>query len=227
MSRASRIPYNSFVQMLCPSPRRHLQRLVLDHGLKTGLDIGCGETSILTSLRCDDFRSTGIDVFQGMIESAEKRNLHDEYIHGDFRKVQLDYKFDVVVLSHLIEHFTKEDGFAVLDRVEALADCLVYIETPRGFREQPALDGNEFQKHLSGWLPDDFRSRGYTVYGSGLRGLRGVAGVSRIFPEMITRLLERIFQRFVFRQPNLAGTISAILIFDKDGKRRCPGGTDE
>ena len=122
------LPFKPWIQAVCPSPRRHAQTLIVRKGLETGLDIGCGENSLLSPLRDSGFRSTGGDASAEMLESAKRRNLHDEYIMGDFRNVEVDRKFDVVVLSQVIEHFSREEGLVVLDRAESLARCLVYLE---------------------------------------------------------------------------------------------------
>ena len=78
---------SAFIQFLCPAPKRHLQSLILEMGLKSGLDIGCGEWSLLTSLRSTEFKTTGIDVDARSIERAKTRNQHDDYILGDFMNV--------------------------------------------------------------------------------------------------------------------------------------------
>ena len=115
----------SLIECVCPSPRRYVQRLVRLHGLKDGLDIGCGESSLLTPLRSQGFRSAGIDGSPEMLASARERNLHDDYILADFRTHKFDRPFDVVVLSHVIEHFTRDEGLEALRRIEGLARHLI------------------------------------------------------------------------------------------------------
>lgn len=213
----SKTPFKPWIQRICPAPRRLLQALIVRDGLRIGLDIGCGEASPLSDLRKWGFRSTGLDVSSARLEVSRQRGLHGEYVLGDIRTVAFEHRFDVVVLSNVIEHFSREDGTDLLRRVEGLASRIVYIETPNGFREQPDLNGDPAQRHFSGWFPHDFEGRGYTVLGSGIRGLRGVAGQARIFPESIVRFVERSLQWFVFRRPRWAGTLAAILRRDERG----------
>lgn len=205
---------SALLHVFCPAPRRFLQWHVTRLGLRTGLDVGCGETSVLAALRSRSFVSVGLDIGLPSVVEARRRNQHDAYLVADLRRLPLREQFDVVVLSHIIEHFSHEEGLDVLRVAEALSRVLTYVETPFGFREQPALGGDPFQRHRSGWFPHDFEGRGYAVYGGGLRGLRGVAGVARLFPESITRFIERATQRIVFNHPVLAGTISAIRFVD-------------
>ncbi len=173
-SSPTKLPFSSLVQKLSPVPTRLLQRLVVENDLRTGVDIGCGEYSILSAMRSERFRTTGLDAFPATIESCRAKNTHDDYICADFLKQDLNQQFDVVVLNHVIEHFDRDTGFEVLRRLEAMARRVVYIGTPNGFIEQMGYGGNPFQRHLSGWFPHDFESRGYNVFGFGPKVLRGV-----------------------------------------------------
>ncbi len=211
---------SAFVQLLCPAPKRHLQRLIAKYGLASGLDIGCGGGSPLTSMRNDRFHSTGIDIDEKCIQICKSRNTHDELIIGDFRSFEFDRQFDVVVLSHVIEHFSRDEGMRVITRIEALAKRLIYIETPNGFLEQTDWDGNIFQRHLSGWFPHDFEGRGYTVFGAGPQWFARPMGQSSFLPAPIERAITRTLQWYYFRRPNKAAAIAAIKYFDELGNLR-------
>lgn len=185
------------------------------------MDIGCGAASPLTALRGPDFRSTGIDVDPVAIARSRSIGAHDEYLLGDFRAMELGTQFDVIVLSHVIEHLERDEGMKVLGLLEVRAARLLYVETPHGFLEQLAGEECRWQRHLSGWFPNDFRARGYTVFGSGgIRGLRGSMGRAKILTEPVTRAIARATQWVVFRRPTLAGTIAAIRFRDGDGNIR-------
>jgi len=212
----------AWVQLVCPAPKRYLQELIRTNDLRTGLDIGCGEGSPLASLRATAFRSTGIDISSENLAASRDRNTHDEYILGDFRSAKLDGKFDVVVLSHVIEHFTRDEGEKVLRRAESLAQRLVYVETPNGFLEQLATAQNPFEQHLSGWFPHDFEARGYTVFGSGPYFLRNRLISGGTIPGHLAALIGRALQRWYFRRPTHAAIIAAIRLVDERGNiRRC------
>ncbi len=205
-----------WIQALCPAPKRYLQQLILQLGLTTGLDIGCGGGSLFTSLRKYNFESTGIDVSQASIDASRSTDVHDEYLLGDFRTMQFEKKYDVIVMSHVIEHFNRDEGLDVIRRVEELASRLIYIETPYGFFEQHDYDGNYFQRHLSGWFPHDFEARAYTVFGSGV-GLRCTARGNKIFQSPIGNFINRCTQWYFFRHPNHSAIISAIKHVDEFG----------
>lgn len=194
--------------------------LIRHLGLRTGLDIGCGEGSPLTSLRGPGFTSTGIDIDAKSIEHAKIKGIHDDYILGDFMTMDLKRNFDVVVLSHVIEHFDRDTGKRVLQRLEQLSSHLIYVETPNGFLEQTDYDGNPYQRHLSGWFPHDLESRAYTVFGSGPKWLMVPMGQSRRLPQFLRRALTRGLQWYYFRRPKRAGVIAGIRYRDEQGNLR-------
>jgi hypothetical protein len=191
--------------------------LILERGLATGLDIGCGESSLLTPLRAYGFHSVGLDAWPEQIERSRALGLHDDYVIGDIRTLTPDRPFDVVVLNHVIEHLPRDQGVELLQRVESLARRMVVVGTPNGFLEQTALDGNPFQRHFSGWFPHDFEARGYTVFGGGLRCLRGPAGRAKYLPERSVRLAERLTAWWVHRHPRTAHSLTAVRYQEENG----------
>jgi SAM-dependent methyltransferase len=213
------VRFDSPIQRIVPSPRRLLQQLIVKLDLKTGLDVGCSDNSPLTPLRELGFHSTGLDAHSDSLEAARRLNLHDRYICSDVREISDGEHFDVVVASHIIEHLPRDDGAAFLAKIEHLATRLVYVETPLGFLEQPAHDGNPFQRHLSGWFPFDFEGRGYSVFGQGVGlGRRGRA--PKWMPQVMVRNTERLVQWFAFRHPWHAHAIAGIRYMDPDGNLR-------
>ena len=171
-------------------------RIVAKGEIKTALDIGCGTYSHLQAFR-PELETTGLDAFIDAIDTAKKRGVHDNYIHADILKDQIDTQFDLVTLYGLIEHIPKTDGIKLLDRIEKLSRKYIIFETPNGFVPQGPEFGNEFQRHRSGWNIHEFENRGYEVYGTtGTRYLRGyMAGPkynlpgSIFFDELLTLFL--------------------------------------
>jgi hypothetical protein len=161
-----------------------------------------------------------MDISAPALEAARRMNIHDEYILADFMTFDTGRRFDVVVLSHVIEHFERDVALEVLRKVESMANNVIYIETANGFLEQLDFDGNVFQRHLSGWFPHDFQARGYTVFGAGPKWLRGPMGKSKMLPEFAARTVSRLTQWYFFRRPQAASTISAIKYVDGRGNVR-------
>ncbi|MEM6330294.1 MAG: class I SAM-dependent methyltransferase [Planctomycetota bacterium] len=179
--------------VFCPPDAAAYTRRVVEHtGCATALDIGCGVSSHLTALR-PTLKSYGIDIDRASIEASRERNVHDGYAVGDIIRMPIEElrtvlrqsvgvdRFDVVTAYGLIEHLPKRAGWELLEKCEALSSKCVVVETPNGFVPQGPEFGNPFQRHLSGWFPDDFRSVGYTVRGTtGTRYVRGYMGLPRL-----------------------------------------------
>lgn len=82
--------------------------------------------------------------------------------------------FDVVQCCEMIEHCEKSLGFKILEDFKKIARHFVVLTCPCGYTVQdPALAPNEpwaanpYQKHVSGWMPEDFLEAGYQVYFNG------------------------------------------------------------
>jgi hypothetical protein len=68
------------------------------------------------------------------------------------------------VALDVLEHLSKEDGYAMLHAMERIASKKVLIFTPNGFLPQESTDG-DMQAHLSGWDAAEMRALGFTVVG--------------------------------------------------------------
>jgi len=155
------------------------------------LDVGCGGYSHLSRFR-PQITTVGLDVFPEAIEKSKTNGSHDRYIVGDILTESVErllsnvggQKFDLVLLYDVIEHLPKKQGYELLEKCEQLTSKYVLLQTPNGFLEQGPENGNEHQRHLSGWFPQEFEGLGYKVYGArGTKYLRGyAAGPKYDFP---------------------------------------------
>ena len=133
---------------------------------KTILDVGCGDNSPIGLLE-EKYTTIGVDAYKPSIEESKKRKIHNAYILGDIKKLNVLVKkksFDAVVALDVIEHLKKDDGYKLLDDMEKTARKKVILVTPNGFIPQYNRD-NKLQAHLSGWTVEDFTNRGYKVEG--------------------------------------------------------------
>lgn len=132
----------------------------------TILDIGCGEDSPLKFLQ-NNYYAVGIDGHKPSIMKSKKNKIHDDYKIGNLKSLEKLVKkksFDAVIALDVIEHFTKEDGYKLLNNMERVAKKRVILVTPNGFVPQYNKD-NKLQAHLSGWSVKDFKQLGYKVEG--------------------------------------------------------------
>lgn len=72
---------------------------------------------------------------------------------------------DTIIALDVIEHMTEIDGKRFIRLCKEKADQVV-IFTPLGFMPQEGdawgMGGDEWQKHRSGWIPEDFN--GWTIF---------------------------------------------------------------
>jgi hypothetical protein len=138
------------------------------------LDIGCGDLSPMRFVPCA--KLIGVDGYEPALNGARKLGTHDEYYLSDVTKVGELFpnrRFDACVSLDVIEHLHKPQGWSLLEQMEKLATKRVIILTPNGFLPQKSHDG-DLQEHVSGWTPEEFRARGYQVYGMyGPKSYRG------------------------------------------------------
>jgi GT2 family glycosyltransferase/SAM-dependent methyltransferase len=179
-------------------------------GCKSVLDVGCGVRSSLGLVR-GDFYSVGLEAHRPALEQSRAAGIHDEYREEDARELSAGPEsFDAVVMIDLLEHLSPEDGLELLEKVESVARKKVIVFTPNGWLEQDEYDGNPLQAHRSGWTADEFRARGYRVYGmNGWRPLRGELAAPRR-PKLVTWPLSSVSQPFVAKHPQRAFHLLAV-----------------
>lgn len=188
---------------------------------KTILDLGCEDGRLLDLLsEGKSWHITGVDIFQKNINTAAKRKIYVKAIKGDVvqlakKLIRQQAKFDVVFCSQVIEHISRKEGEELLNMVDKLAKKRVIMGTPRGFMEQPEafLGNNPHQVHKSGWTEDDFRKRGYQVYGVGFGPVWSEEGLGRTYSKSIivlANIISYIFSPVVYYLPFLAAGILCI-----------------
>jgi SAM-dependent methyltransferase len=176
------------------------------------LDVGCGKNSPLRFVH--KVQLVGIDGFPPAIEEAKALGTHDEYFTGDVTHLRERFperKFDACVALDVIEHLPKADGWRLLEAMEKLATRRVVIFTPNGFVPQHSQNG-DLQEHLSGWTADDFRARGYQVFGMcGPKSLRGEYHIIKYQPRAFWALVSLVMDYAYTRShPEGAAAILAV-----------------
>jgi predicted SAM-dependent methyltransferase len=83
----------------------------------------------------------------------------------DAKEVKTLGKFDVVICNHVIEHLEKNEGIKLLNDLESIGKTII-IGTPVGYVDTEynvKLHNNEFERHQCGWMPDEFKNKGYMI----------------------------------------------------------------
>lgn len=132
---------------------------------KSVIDLGCGPSSPLQYCPWIE-HSIGVEAFEPYLEQSRAKKIHTEYLNARLETLDFpDKSVDAVILIDVLEHLPEELGYQILKKAERWARKKVIVSSPNGFIEQSALDGNELQKHLSGWDNARMKSLGFRCRG--------------------------------------------------------------
>lgn len=160
------------------------------------LDVGCGKGEFTKSLFNLDKPSIafpytiGLDIFIPGLLIAKK--VYDDVVRCDIKFLPMRAEScDIVLASQVIEHLTKNEGLNLMKDLERVSKGTIIITVPVGQNSKQCLeDDNPWQIHRSAWYPDEFKARGFKVYGyAGARFLFGERGEYKLK----SRILSSIF----------------------------------
>jgi len=104
-----------------------------------------------------------IDGVEGCAEYITdlQRLIYNNIYLGNAQEVlpTLQFRYDLVLLVDVIEHFSKAEGLAVLKQCQRLGKNMV-ISTPKDTILREGTFGNPLEAHVSQWTQEDFRAFG-------------------------------------------------------------------
>lgn len=178
------------------------------------LDVGCGNNSPIGRFQRRVPHSVGVDKHTPWLEESRARGIHDDYLETDVLNIDREFgadAFEVVLACDLLEHLSEAHGTELLEKMEEVASERVVVLTPNGYVRQEATWGNPYQIHRSGWKPEAFEERGYTVSGlNGLKVFRGERGQLRLRPARLWSGVSQTTQLLAWRRPEWAFHILAV-----------------
>ena len=189
-------------------------RNAIGNGVRSVLDVGCGEGEFTKEIsQGERWKIYGIDIYPESVNKAKLSGVYKSVVVGDLVQISksiANRKYDIVLASQVIEHLTKDDSLTLIAAMEKLALKRVVVTTPVGFIEYDPIDNleskeNPFQKHLSGWSPEDFTKRNYRVFGQGVKFVWRPGGLAHKFPKAlpICFLISFVFAPLVYFFPKL------------------------
>jgi SAM-dependent methyltransferase len=161
------------------NPRHALYRFLkqaTNKDLKTVLDAACGHggNGIVTKYYNNKLSIVGFDIFLPYLHECKHTGAYDNLVLADLLHPPFaENSVDAVFFTEAIEHIEKVQAKKALRELEKLSKRLI-LTTPLGLvlrNENEISDGNIHQFHLSGWLPNEFEERGYSVWGRYPRSL--------------------------------------------------------
>ena len=127
------------------------------------LDVGLGYGYIGHTIRTRKSGTPyieGIDRFHPYVEKQRKLGVYDRVIQGDARKLPYESQsFDIVIATDIIEHLEHDDGLTLIEEIERVSKSDVILSNPYGYNPQEECDNNVYQRHLSGWSPEEFKCK--------------------------------------------------------------------
>jgi len=132
------------------------------------LDIGVGSGFYGEMIRRDlpDVRLEGVEPFD---YENPRWKCYDHIYRHDVRTSRY-LAYDLFLMVDVIEHMTKEEGRALVERLSGP----VLVSTPWHYNQGP--DANPLQAHVSEWTLADFAGLPYTDYSNYLSAIVLVRG---------------------------------------------------
>ena len=104
----------------------------------------------------------GVEVNPDRANHTEKFGLYDEVHVLDVTKEIPEGEYGVIILSHLIEHLSKEEAKKLLSKLEAMCTGIIVIACPYG-NTTGDLEPMSLDFHISSWYEKDFNDLGYNT----------------------------------------------------------------
>ena len=95
-------------------------------------------------------RIDGIEIFEKYITQLQ-REIYDNIYIGDAIDILPTLgRYDMIICSDVLEHFSKQDGTVLLDLIKDRCKFAMIV-TPVTVLHQEALYNNEHERHISAW----------------------------------------------------------------------------
>jgi SAM-dependent methyltransferase len=175
---------------------------------KAVLDIGSGlgKNAYIIRVYHQPRILIGIDMFLPSLKTCKFHRIYDDVVLSDAHV--LPFKsgtFDIVIASEIIGHMEKGIAIKMLEEAERIATERVIVATPNKAERQEYSDVNPWEARLSSWTVNDFRNRGYKVFGIGFGSYTFATRFGRI-----AYFLEMLFRPLIVLLPILSKELVAV-----------------
>jgi len=133
---------------------------------KTMLDIVVPyEEPYIKSIKSSISYSVGISNKIQYLLASKRIKVHEDYIYTSLEKLPFrDKAFDIIIVRGYLEYLRKYEGKRLLNALEGIGRRIVISVPNNGLPIDPA-----YRYYRSVWSVDELKSKGYKVYGFGLR----------------------------------------------------------
>lgn len=143
---------------------------VLATNPKSILDLGIGYGANAAGIRnwySLDVEIMGVEGFEQY--ETGMWNLYNDIVIDDIEHYlrTCNRKFDMVLMTDVLEHFDKEKGKEILKLIESVTLKAAVVTTPAVWFDQEAVNGNELERHHCLWTVEDFQEAGWGIVHDG------------------------------------------------------------
>jgi len=155
------MPYSS------NSGKSLIQRIMQRIKPSTGLDVGCGSGTYAKLF--PDVCWSGVEIWEPYVEQYGLRDLYETIQVSDIRDwtaENTDKRWDVAIAGDVLEHMSKEDAVATLEKLRQFATYVI-VSLPIGHYPQDEYEGNPYEAHVKDdWSDAEVRDAfGDPLYG--------------------------------------------------------------
>jgi predicted TPR repeat methyltransferase len=153
--------------------------------IQTIVDIGPGSGTYIKLIKeeaqcCVNARWIGIEIWAPYIEQFQLRDRYSEIVNADVRTVDwAQLNPDVVIAGDVLEHMTKPDAVALVDRILAVAKTLIVSIPIRHMPQDEHAYENPHEAHIKDdWSHDEvMETWGHYVKNSYRKSAKSKLGV--------------------------------------------------
>ncbi|NLW48253.1 MAG: class I SAM-dependent methyltransferase [Firmicutes bacterium] len=151
----------------------------------TILDLGCGPGNIVKFLVNQDkgYKILGVDLSPKMLKIARQNVPTEQFIIGDIRHLQMERKFDAVIVSFCMIHLNDDEAIGLLGKTYDLLNAKGYLYlsfmsggTP-GFDKASFSDKEMYFNYFSpAKIEKELLNLGYAIISKHFHEYRGKLG---------------------------------------------------
>lgn len=142
--------------------RRIITRIIAGLPVKTVLDVGCGEGSLIQALRADKPAVySGADFSDSALRVARQRTPDAEFFRLDLAEGALDRQFDLVLCTDVVEHI--EDDRAAIANLARMTGKYLLVATMQGRMRAFETSVGHVRNYRHGELQAKIRETGLEI----------------------------------------------------------------
>lgn len=156
-----------------------------ENNIKTVVDIGPGSGTYIKLIKeeakcCTDAVWIGVEIWQPYITEFNLEQRYNKIINQDVRTIDWsELHPDVVIAGDVLEHMTKDDAVALVDRILAVANTLIVSIPIRHMPQDEHAYENPHEAHVKDdWSHDEvMETWGHYIKNSYRKSVKSKLGV--------------------------------------------------